>query len=185
MASTRSSVADPGIVTRSRARTNGVTATKEQRNESGAKKNNKATAAAAAPPPPPSKTDVADDVENDGIASDASLDAFDPETRAAVDQLLEAVPDASALSSPNPRVAEAARKALAALYKYSLRTASRAAASNGAGNAAAAAAAAAMTVTTTSSGPSSSTAAPSLPPGVLPELYAGPGFDVEQVSIFC
>ena len=106
-------------------------------------------------------------------AAPPSLDAFDPETRAAVDALLEAVPDASVLASPNPRAAETARRALAALYKYSLRSSSSTHA-----NAANAATATAGDAASAAAAPST----PSLPPGVLPELYAGPGFDVEQVS---
>lgn len=131
--------------------------------------------AKASPPPPPSLA-LSPAAEEESNAAAPSLDSFDPETRAAVDALLEAVPDASALSSPNPRAAEAARRALAALYKYSLRSLSGTHA-NGTSSAA-----------TTAAGDASAAApsAPgsSLPPGVLPELYAGPGFDVEQVRFF-
>ena len=132
--------------------------------------------ASASPPPPPPSTLAPPAAEESNAAP--SLDSFDPETRAAVDALLEAVPDASVLASPNPRAAEAARRALAALYKYSLRSLTHA---NGTAAAATAgdASAAAAPSTPAAAAPSSS-----LPPGVLPELYAGPGFDVEQVSFF-
>ena len=129
----------------------------------------RAKASAAASPPKSLAPPAAEEESN---AASPSLDAFDPETRAAVNALLEAVPDASVLASPNPRAAEAARRALAALYKYSLRSSTHANAT------------AAATAATASDAPAapSTPGAPSLPPGVLPELYAGPGFDVEQVS---
>ena len=53
----------------------------------------------------------------------AEGDAFDAPTRAAVNALLASLPDASALASPNPTVAAAARGALTALYRTLLATA--------------------------------------------------------------